>query len=210
MEDEEQNKSTSDIETTKILQDLFADADARKAYVKAMARGRPRMWKKSSTATYYAERYALELKAVVDQMIKDQQNYEYRYSEFPHLSRNTVYLRINQSKMYLLQELDFDGSYKRFFEGIRITREPSGVAMKFIRVGDQDMFMPSKVVTFGSTADVMEAIDEFLEDSSRKQVELLNLNLDAASIALIKESLSNLEHIAANIESDRLKIIKMI
>src|SRR5205823_4714999 len=69
-------------------------------------------WGKKKNAPYYREKFALEIRNVLDILKKTfPQPFVYRYERFPEFSSRTIYLRIYQSKKYLLEHLDPTGAY---------------------------------------------------------------------------------------------------
>jgi hypothetical protein len=211
MADESNNpiKSAIDSEKAKLLDELFADAEARKAYVKHMTKGRPKSWKRTSNATYYKEPYGLWMKMIADEMIKDHLSREIMYHDFPDLSRTSLYLRVNQSKMYLLQELDYDGAYKRFFEFVHISKSPTGIRLKYCEGGADITPMPARVISFNTVTSVMDSIDRFLNDHKENQTEFKNITFSEEDMTAIHNSLANLDHIAYNLTPTSLKIVKL-
>lgn len=192
----------------KILNTLFADSNSRANYIKSMTGEKPVHWKKNSTATYYKEKYGKQLKNIVDAMMQDHEDREYRFDEFPHLSPSSVYLMVNQSKMYLLEKMDYLGDYRRFFESISIKREHGvGVKLKFIRQDENDI-MPARVIAYKSVIQLSDDIDKFLNDENQKEFKLTGLTLSPEERTQLEQSLVSLDGIIYNITETTIKIIK--
>lgn len=98
---------------------------------------KPKNWGRRTNAPYFRERYALELRAILDGMLLEYEhgthsNKIFRYIDYPELSHNSLYLKINQSKLYLLEVLDDDKKYFRFFQLIAIKRyRNKGVVLEY-------------------------------------------------------------------------------
>ena len=193
------------------LKELFKDAESRKRLEAMNAQGKPKHWKKITNAPYYKEKCAIELKAVIDLMMTDGEDRIYRYEEFPNLSKNSLYLRVNQSKLYLLAEMDPDGRYKSFFDNLSITRESAGVRISFVKdARNGSDFMPSKVITLSSHDEIRQQIDTFLEHGkSGEEFFLQKLQLSPEEIETLDASLVSLEGIVYNITSGTIKIVKI-
>src|SRR5437762_1668188 len=61
--------------------------------------------KRRLTLPYYRERFALEIKEAIDAMLEDGKNRVYKFSDFKHISKTSLYLRIHQSYLYLTDNL---------------------------------------------------------------------------------------------------------
>jgi len=88
-------------------------------------------WSTLTNAPYYKEKFALELKIVLDEMLTILESGHsfvckvYQYKHFSNYTPSTIYARIIQSKMFLLDKLDPIGKYKLFLENVEIKREPN-------------------------------------------------------------------------------------
>src|ERR1039457_162000 len=108
----------------------FPNGETASKVVDLIVRKKPIGWSRRSYATYYNEAYARWFQKDVDEMMLDMQPRVYKFDMFPTLKKNSVYARINQSKSYLLDFLDPDKKYEKFFCYVRIRREDSGVALR--------------------------------------------------------------------------------
>ena len=82
--------------------------------------------------SYYKEKFGLEFKAVLDSILETIATSKttfivkvYQYKDFPEFTPATIYARINQSRMYLIDKMDPEGKYKQLLENIQITRDPN-------------------------------------------------------------------------------------
>lgn len=223
---EKDSKSVLQEEALKKLQELLAQVKDKKKLVEVLANDgpkRPKGWSSLSNAPYFKERFALEFKMVLDAMIAEYkegrfEDREYKYSEFCQpgvvgsLSRNSLYLKINQSKLYLLKELDFDGTYKEFCELLTITKERTGIRISYVRDIRQglDFKMPSKVVPKTETFSWKDKVDSFLENGqSGDKLELTGLSIDEDQQQDIIASLSGLSDIIFKVTDSSIKIVKL-
>jgi len=88
---------------------------------------RPSTWSRRANAPYYRQRHALEVKHILDEMILARESGDrkprlIKYADYQEIAPVTLYLKINQAMLYLLDKLDPDGVYKEFREIIHISR----------------------------------------------------------------------------------------
>jgi hypothetical protein len=170
---------------------------------------KPPGWSRKSYATYYKESYALWLKKDLDQMIADRQSVVYRYDKWPRVRPSALYQRIIQALMYVLDELDPDGTYKRLREQIRITRPNGvGVVLSFDEVlegqpqGERFVGAAEKPRWYKKMFDYledMEIVEPFHIDK---------LMLTPEEVEQIKAELDGLSNIMFSVTSREIKIIK--
>lgn len=183
---------------------------------------KPDKWSKKSNAPYYRERYALQIKQVFDTMIKDFENgiYEERvfyYKDTPELSKNTLYLKINQAKLYLLDKLDADGRYRHFDSLIKIKKEANlGVKITYkdgVLVADEDgksIQNPINVVNFIEKKSAIDMIDAWLDKATPgDKLHLKKLFLPDDELYKIKSMIAGLDDIAASITQNDIHLVKM-
>lgn len=180
---------------------------------------RPRNASKLSRFPYYRERFAIQLRIILDEMLGEynQGIYEdriWKYEDFEGaLNKNSLYLRVQQSRQYLLDKLDPDKKYATFFEIVAYTID-KGVG---IRLGyNQDIinpgleFAPRKVQQ--KEAERIEwrhKIEEFLsEGNTDKELRIMKLALSIEEIEQIEASLISLDNIVYKIKSNMIFIAK--
>lgn len=117
-------------------------------------RNKPKHWSLKSNAPYYRESFALGVKKVLDRMIETMRDQIYYYKDFPENTPNSIYLKFQQARKYLLDHLDPDGKYADFNQAISV-RKMTGVGVKIsirqdvlqsIVSGGAD-FMPKEMTT---------------------------------------------------------------
>ena len=193
-----------------LFREVIKDANRRKQLMSVLSNERPRKWKKNTVAPYYKALYGEQMKAVFDAMLLDRKDREFKYEEFPTLSRNTLYLRVNQSRLYLVEEMDPEGVYKKFAECISITREKTGILLSI----PEDFKSPSKPFVpdiVDAVADNWEAdLDTFLEESKPgDQFIRKNLSISEEKQQDMMDSMSTLEDIVCSITYRTIKVVKL-
>lgn len=177
-------------------------------YEKERAKTRRANWSRLSRSSYYNKRYALELKAVVDEMIQRAVDKEYRFEDYSELKPATIYLRINHGKLFLLDELDQDGVYKDALSRIHISKEKTGIRLTLMKYVDIPM-KPVDISTDEKKSDWKERIDRYLllGRPGDKPLHLKGLSLTKEEIETIKESFLGLEHVGAIVTGTEIKVI---
>ena len=178
--------------------------------VNAVVKNRPLGWSQRSQATYYKERNAKWLQHDIDLMMVDRKARLYRYSTFSGMSRNSLYLKINQSFRFLLDNLDPDGIYKDFADSIRITRQPNvGVLIKFEEHSDCESIEGEALESITQRPKWMEKMDAWLESEETKPFIKEGLCLSDEEVAQVKLELSGLTNVMASVDNGCIKIMKL-
>lgn len=211
------SNDTSKQKVEERLKQVFANPQTAAAVADVLVRNKPPGWSRRSCAPYYKERYALEMKDVLDGMMADRKDRVYRYDEFLAkfgVSKESLYLRVNQSLRYLLENMDDDDhTYGRFQEMITITRERNiGICIRFIpefREGDISNFKPESVRPKDEAPKWKQRIDDYLEDGEVGQPLLVdNLCLTPDEIATMKASFGGVKGLIYNVTSKSIKLVK--
>jgi hypothetical protein len=187
-----------------------------KAAIAGDNKKKPSTWRGRTNAPYYRERFALEIKRDLDSMIKEYEEkgtadpLEYRYDE-SNLSRHSLYLKVNQASLYLREELDFEGVYKRFFQMVSVTRERNGVRItlnKDLRSHvPQDLRATRILPKDIQTSVYKQKLETFLLESKEGEVlEIDNLSLLPEEMQVITASLAPLDNFMARITSRLIKV----
>ena len=173
---------------------------------------------KSTNATYYRERYAIELRGTLDEMMAEHaqgiyENRLFRYDESP-LSKNSLYLYVQQSRQYLLDNLDPDGKYAKFMEYIRWgKRHGLGIEIKYDRMicSPGTTIRASKVVEEDKQSAVWkDKLDKFLETAPERATLVIDkLALSEEEIAEVESQITGLQNVLFDIKSSRIKIAKL-
>jgi hypothetical protein len=107
-------------EKQKPISVVFKSPSDQAKAVDILVHKRPLGWGRRSIAPYFNERCGLEMKQVLDVMIKDRTDQLFDYKEFQSkfgLNKDSLYLRVNQGIRYLLEMMDTpERTYSRFME----------------------------------------------------------------------------------------------
>jgi len=161
--------------------------------------------------TYYQLHFAEELLPILDAMTEDKQDRMYRYAKFPHLAKNSLFLKVSQAFQYAVDHLDDkEKRLMKMREELVIRKESAGVAIRWrtnIRdpLGEPDIILPE-----GETLSWKQKLDLFLSnepDGSKFHEKGLSLSED--EINDLKISLHGLQGIVASIKSSEIKVLKL-
>lgn len=200
------------------LKQIFVNPKITSAIVADVLDDRPKGWSRKSMCPYYKAKYALQLKEELEHMIATRTDLCYSYEDWQKMSglgKDSLYLRVNQSRRYLLERLDPDKKYAKFFEMVTVTRERGkGVMISFLpefRDGDVSSFKPRSVIPEKETPIWREKIDEFLEneDNVGESLHVGNLALSPEDIVQLKLEMHGLANIVANISTFDIKLVKI-
>jgi hypothetical protein len=189
---------------------------------------KPLHWASRANAPYYKEKFALQVKEILDGMEKDRQDIIFRYDEHPKISRNTLYLRLNQSALYLVEKLDTISSpkdaslsllglplyhYSRLIELLTITRERDiGVRFSFEEDGrnsELGNLKPMKVLSKLECPKWRQEMESFVDEGRPGEVfHKKGLALTPEEVLDIKTSFASLENIMAIVKPTEIKIVK--
>lgn len=199
--------STAEIEHS--LKVLLATPELLNKLIQEKERSRTRRknWSRLSRSSYYNKRYALELKALVDDMLSRGVDKEFRFEDYQELKPTTIYLRVNHSKLYLLDELDPQEYYKEQFQRIHISKEKTGIRLTLLKehlaeLKAVDISLDEKQSNWQSK------IDEYLEVAKpgHKPLHLKGLSLTAEEVDILKQSFLPLEHVGAIITATEIMV----
>jgi hypothetical protein len=198
------------------IKKIFGSPETSAKMIDLLVTGKkPSGWSRRSTATYYGESYALQVKKTLDAMLVDRQDRIFRYDNWSHMSHNSVYLRINQSIRYLLEELDQDHTYAKLMRMIAITRERNqGVKLTFkeeFRNGDASTFEAAPVVPASEAPKWKQKIELWLEESEPgdKPFVLDNLMLSQDEVKELKLQFLGLKNVIPSITAQCVKLMKI-
>ena len=198
------------------IREIFVSPELSSKVVDIVVHGnKPSGWSRRSNATYYREPYALQIRDTIDAMWADRQDRLFRYSDWKHMSHNSVYLRINQSIRYLVDNLDPDHKYARFLQMVAITRERNiGVKITFneeYRFSDTSTFSPSPIIPKSEAPKWKQKIETWLEESEPgdKPFILEGLMLTPEEIKDLKLQFAGLKNVGASISGSTIRLIKM-
>lgn len=204
-------------ETNNPIRDFFKNPKIEKAVVDIVVRKKPVGWSRRSNAPYYKEYYAQTLKAQIDAMIADRKDRIFPYASFPQHSKQTLYLRINQSLRYIIDYMDDDNkTYAKWSEMVEITRERDvrGIRISY-RPEFQGMdfskeFIPVAIESRSQVPTWKQEVDDYLENSQPgdKPLHIDKLCMTPEQVIDLNTSLKPLEGIMYSVNAHEIKIIK--
>lgn len=213
---QEQNIQDAEAVMAARLRTIFTDKGVQQKFVESVVHNKPVGWSRKSQATYYKERYALELKKVLDDMMVSNKEFVFGYAWFEKtfgLGKDSLYLRVYQSMRYLLEKLDPDGKYKTFWETkIEMHRERGkGVTLRFrheYQTGGPE-FVPTEVMPQVEEPKWKQRMKAWLESDDETPFSQNNIILSPEEITELEIQLSALgDSILSSITAHSVKLIK--
>ena len=125
------------IEMLQGFQEIFSDPKTRSEFLKSAnaSLGETAAAIQSNRASrmpYYKRRYASELQLTIDAILNDKKNRIYRYEDFPGISKTTLYLKISQAFLYLVDLMDTpDKKYTMASCLITVRKNSDGVLLEY-------------------------------------------------------------------------------
>lgn len=187
------------------------------------ARGvtKPKEWSRNSVSPYYRVKFALELKAVIDEMLITNDDKIWYYEKFAKqpfkFTPSTLYSYVYQACKYL-EEQEIPGVdrefYKKLMERVIRTREPGvGVRISFhtdIPAAYVDI-VPDTVVKKSEIFKLKNAVDEWLEKAAIGDLfSAEKLGLSPEEVIEFQNIYSGTEHfLAVDISTETLTIRKI-
>ena len=164
-----------------------------------------------SGGNYYNRNDAEKLKPFLDEMMLDNEPREFRFSDYPQWSPNTVWLKINQAIKYIVDNLDdADKKYAYFRNKLKICKTENGVLFKIVDAPDG--WIAHKVS--GENSKELETYKDkvfsFMESSEEgEELDIKDLNIEEEDVVKMKEILDPSPIFAAFISKSRIKIIHL-
>ena len=181
-----------------------------------VTRNRPAGWSRKSCAPYYKEIYGKQIKREVDKMITSDNPIIWRFSVWCNgdtsMTENTLYTRINQSIRYLLEMMDDDGKYKKWYQSVRISRERKlGVTIRFIPgfSGSGEDFTSEEIEPRETMPKWKLDMELWLEGDNSTPFCKENLALSPEEIVELKVQFSQLSNVQFSITEKSIKIIRV-
>lgn len=172
----------------------------------------PTKWSAASNATYFREKYALELQPVLDAMMDDRKNRIFRYSNYRSMQPSSLRMRIDQAWRYLSTFKDPEGKYKAFRKEVDIRRGENGIVVTIIEEGvidpmKADLLSNSDLVKSG---DWKDELDKFLGDAPEgDKLVLRNIDLHEDDRAYLETTLHGLDNVMYSYDEKRLTVLKL-
>ena len=197
------------------LNGIFSSPAIASKVVNLVVHNRPAGWSRKSNAPYYKEKYALQLKSEIDKMIESGKPLCFRYSvwctEETRMSKQTLYNRINQSIRYLIEQLDIDRYYAKWYESVEIERERSiGISIYFIvGLSGTEQFKAELIEPKENAPIWKREMDAWLESDNIRPFCKEGLALTEQEVIDLSVELDTLSGIKASVTSSSVKIIRM-
>lgn len=213
----EQQETVDKAELLDLVTKLIEDPKGRQAFVRMLKKSkeekiRPSHWSKAANSPYYRHRFAEEIKIVVDEVLLSKKPKIWLFKEFEgKLSRKSLYLKINQAFLYLVEEMDDEaGTYKTAKENITITRENTGIQMA-IAAHTESLTTPSDASSINKSLDWKVKLDKFLEEGAvNVKFEITKLNLSDEDVTNTTSALTALGgNVAFIVKNDSIKVVKL-
>lgn len=201
------------------LHDIFPDQATADRVASLVNSTRPANWSRKANAPYFKPFYAEWLKVFVDQMIIKKGDLMFRYSVFcgpndEKMSRGTLYAQIYQATRYLLEKLDPEGVYAKWYELTHTRKEDVGISIRYIpeyRAATEGKVLPSpdEVQPISEMPLWKRKLDTWLETDDLTPFSQEGLALSPVEIIALKNELNGLQGIQAMVNSYSVKIIRM-
>lgn len=161
---------------------------------------------------YYKEQFANEIKPVLDRMMLSKKAQEFKYATFPRLSKHSLYLKLYQAFLWLIDHDDPDGKYITLRQDIEIFKATEGVRMRFI---NRDKTLLNNATEIEDEAAKPKPnwqlkIDDFIANSKQGEKLIIdrNLALTDEEVNDVRVQLTGLEGILSKVESGRILLVK--
>lgn len=197
----------------KELGNLLKDEKMRKQVLHSIIdkEKRPPTWSKASCSPYYKEHFALELKKHLDAMMDDREDRMWLFADFKWLSKNSLYLMLNQAFRYLVDRMDTpEQKYANLRQIISVTKAkdkhgtPIGIRMTIV---DMPILTAHKI-TKKEDAWRLD-MENFIEEAQSGQVFIAkDLMLSADEMIDLEAFIATFDNIMANITMTSVKLVK--
>ena len=207
------DQPTTEQHAANAVREFFKDPKVAEAVVNSVVKRKPTTWSRRSNAPYYNEHYATQLKHVADEMLRTREDQVFFYKVFEKISHNTLYIRINQSIRYLVENLDTGDVYHKWSEMISVTRERNvGVILALkeqYRSTPSVEFRPKPVLPVKDIPVWQRQIEDFLEDPRQTKLHIDKLCLTPEQMKEINASFVGVTGVLKVIRAHEIKLVKM-
>ena len=175
---------------------------------------RAALWSKATNVPYYKEHFAREIQPYLDKMIVDRKPLEWRFCDFPHFTRRTLFHKIYQSFLWLCDCDENCAKYIELRNQVEISRKyKSGIRILFQRISSPGEFKPLEVDPDEPTDKAIpkwrSRVDEFLSTGEvGTSLHLTRLKLTSEDVEDLHLQLANLSNVIGRVSRDEIKIIK--
>lgn len=162
--------------------------------------------------SYYKREAALELIPTLDAMIDDKKAKRFRYERFAHLSKKSLYLKINQSWLFIIDYMDDDKRYLKLRQQTKISEDKDiGVTILF-RAPGGEAGMVAESPEDGETSFTpkwRKDLEKYIKEGKADEMfHKKNLALTAEDIDWVYSSLGGLDGIVFKVNPREIRVIK--
>lgn len=195
------------------LKTYFANPQTRAAIASVISSPRPVGWSHRSKASYFKKVYAEEIKEHIDQQIATGKDLIFRYATWCEklgVSERTLYTRINQSILFLVQRLDPDGVYSKWYEGVDIDCKSSkfAIVISVAKVEASRNIKPELVEPRQSLPQWRKKLMDWLESNSNEPFVEEGLALGPEEVLKLREEFLTNDGLLVDINFHAIRIIK--
>lgn len=157
---------------------------------------------------YYNERSGLALKPILDSIIETRNAYELRLADNPRLTVRTLYLKVYQAWLWLIDNHTDRDKYAQLKAECQIQQRPNSGVRIIYRVG---AIVGSAVLPeLDDLNKLQNKITKFIEEpiETDKMFEQDKLSLNPEQIELLSTSLRSIPDVRFNITASKVKILR--
>lgn len=193
----------------KLLREVLHSEEFQKHLASVSHYKRPANTSKAGNYSYYKPVYALQVKSVIDLMLQDKKDREWKFADFPNMRPKTLKLRVWQGIRYLIDCLDTpDKTYAKFWEVTVIETTRTGIRLGFVQDLLEDRGFKPQVVTMEYKMQQWKVeLDKFLNDRKKRVLKLKQLSLTNEEIAYLNESIGGVTGLYVFIPENGSEII---
>lgn len=176
--------------------------------VDLVVRSRPIGWSRKSRSPYYNKPYALWIKVTVDAMIEDGRAKVFLRESFPGINESTLYTRVHQALLYLVEQLDTEDKKYALFKEKIVIRRKQGVILEFKDINN----IEGKAQDFVELKELPKwkiKLDEWLESGEFEPFIMTNLLLSEKEKEQLHLELDDLTNIMSSISTQELKLVRV-
>ncbi len=202
------------------LQSVFPNPQIASRVIDLVTATKPEGWSRRSNPPYYKEKYAMQMKEYVDRMIDLKGDIVFNYKDWEDNGGNTkstLYARVSQSIRYLIDHLDtIEGKYRNWYDIVRVeTKYDSGNKLRIAFLpgtsgGTKDQAFNPEIVEPPQNMPVWKVrMEDWIESDSAAPFVQEGLILSAEQVAEIKKDLKEIPTLAASVNNNSIKIIRV-
>jgi hypothetical protein len=181
------------VETLQGLQELLRSPSAKDAFVNRVA-GKTIPQGNRNAMPYYKPRFARMVQITIDKMLEDKKNRVFRYEDFKYNTESTLYNKIYQGFLYLVDNLDSNLKYAKARDDITIFKGKDGIRLEIIDVClEKELSVPIDEGPVNKR-EWKAKLQDFIDNSQENQ------KLQIKNVSLTKEEMEECEMMLAGLE----------